>query len=83
MKIIKNNLKEDYNDSFKIIITGKGYDGMHDIFDMINYIKTIGNVGHSFDIVVDPDVKENTKTFGWDGDGADYIKTIEIEDIKK
>lgn len=44
---------------------------------MLEYIATNGNTGHSFEIVVDPDLKENRKIFGWDGDGSDMIKSIE------
>lgn len=45
---------------------------------LLNYIKDIGNVGHSFSIIVDPD-SDDTKNFGWDGDGSDYIEKIEVE----
>jgi hypothetical protein len=74
-------LKENYNDKFKIIIIGKGTDGMNHLSDMIKYIGEIGNTGHSFDILVDPDVKDYSKLFAWDGDGADYIDTVKIEKI--
>jgi hypothetical protein len=43
--------------------------------DLLNYIKTNGNTGHSFSIVVDPK-SPSMKTFGWDGDGSDSIKSI-------
>lgn len=42
---------------------------------LIEYIAANGNGGHSFDIVVDPG-SENEKSFGWDGDGSDFIKSI-------
>lgn len=41
--------------------------------DLLNYIKTNGNTGHSFSIVVDPK-SPSMKTFGWDG--GDSIKSI-------
>lgn len=44
---------------------------------LIEYIAKNGNTGHSFSIVVDPK-DENEKTFGWDGDGGDYIREVEI-----
>jgi len=47
--------------------------------DLLNYIKTNGNCGHSFSIVVDPK-SPSMKTFGWDGDGSDSIKSINCEE---
>ena len=46
--------------------------------ELLNYIKMNGNMGHSFDIVVDPDDKERRKSFDWDGDGSDCIKDIRV-----
>jgi hypothetical protein len=54
----------------------------HKLLKLINYIKEIGNVGHSFDIVVDPK-NDTKKTFGWDGDGWDKIKSVTIEDLEQ
>lgn len=45
---------------------------------LIEYIKSVGNNGHSFSIIVDPDTKDYTKTFDWDGDGGDSIQSIKI-----
>lgn len=42
---------------------------------LIEYIGKIGNVGHSFSIIVDPD-SDNEERFDWDGDGADSIRSI-------
>lgn len=47
---------------------------------LLNHIKNIGNVGHSFEIVIDPDNSETKLKVGWDGDGSDYIKKIKVED---
>lgn len=44
---------------------------------LLNHIKQIGNVGHSFSIIIDPE-GDNTEKFGWDGDGSDYIKEIKV-----
>lgn len=49
---------------------------------LLSHIQGTGNIGHSFDIIVDPDDKEHTKSFGWDGDGADYIKEIRFNGEK-
>lgn len=50
-----------------------------DLKEMLEYIGKNGNTGHSFRIVVDPDTKENTKEFYWDGDGADYIESVTVK----
>lgn len=42
--------------------------------ELLQYIKKIGNTGHSFSIVVDED-----KKFYWDGDGSDAIFEIKAE----
>mgnify|MGYP001428853326 CR=1 FL=1 len=46
--------------------------------ELIEYIAQIGNIGHSFSIVVDPNDSDYEKTFGWDGDGSDYIKELKV-----
>ena len=43
---------------------------------LIEAIGKHGNGGHSYDIVIDPDRKEEKETFFWDGDGSDYINSI-------
>ena len=49
---------------------------------LLTYIKRTGNIGHSFDIVVDPDNKEHKMSFGWDGDGSDSISSIKVNGKK-
>ena len=51
--------------------------------NLLKHIQEVGNVGHSFDILVDPDPNGETKKFGWDGDGSDYIKDIKVEEINE
>jgi hypothetical protein len=46
------------------------------LFDMMDYIKEIGNGGHSFKIVVDPEDSEYKREFSWDGDGGDKIISV-------
>lgn len=49
---------------------------------LLEYIKSNGNTGHSFGIVVDEG--ENKKDFYWDGDGLDRIESITpIKESKK
>ncbi len=65
------------NNKKKIIIDVVDIDNK--LENLLRHIQQVGNVGHSFDIIVDPDGE--TKKFGWDGDGADYIKDIKVEEV--
>jgi hypothetical protein len=49
--------------------------------ELLLYLKRIGNQGHSFAIVVDPD-QHGGKTFHWDGDGADSIGSVDVSKFK-
>lgn len=63
-------------DKMKVItITCRDQD--NSLEDLLNHIQGAGNVGHSFPIIVDEG--SEAKTFGWDGDGSDYIKKIKVE----
>lgn len=46
------------------------------LIELLNYIKELGNIGHSFTVVVDPGNTDHEKKFEWDGDGADHISNI-------
>lgn len=54
-------------------------DGGGRLEELIYYIKKIGNIGHSFDIIVDPDNSDYKMTYEWDGDGSDRINSIKID----
>lgn len=58
------------------LIVIRAHDGDRKLPALLDHIKSTGNIGHSFEIVVDPDNKEFRKVFGWDGDGADRINEI-------
>jgi len=45
---------------------------------MIDYIMHTAGIGHSFEVVVDPDMREYRKKFYFDGDGS-----FRIQDVKK
>jgi hypothetical protein len=65
---------EEKDKEFKTYtITAKDPEG--NLRDLLEYIKSLGNTGHSFEIVVDPN-KDDEKKFYWDGDGSDSIKNI-------
>ena len=61
----------------KIQIEANDEDGK--LSDLLNYIKHVGNIGHSFSIVVDPGDREHEKRFSWDGDGSDRINEIQVD----
>jgi hypothetical protein len=67
-------LNEDNNGCDEIII--KAIDKNHNLKKIIQEIQDRGNVGHSFNIIIDPD--DNPAKIGWDGDGSDKIKSIMI-----
>jgi len=64
----------------KITITANDSEG--NLEKMLNLIKELGNSGHSFSIVIDPD-SDNEETFSWDGDGSDKIDSIESESTEE
>jgi hypothetical protein len=49
---------------------------------MIEYINRCSAVGHSFNIVVDPDLSEYKKSFFADGDGSFRIKDVKNNGVK-
>jgi hypothetical protein len=54
--------------------------GAEQLNKLIEYIKTNGNTGHSFSIIVDPE-SETEEKFFWDGDGSDSIGDITVEQL--
>jgi hypothetical protein len=83
-EIDRPNLKNDlgkYDEEVEVSFKIKG-DGKRSIVEMLDYIAGIGSVGHSFEIVVDPESSEYRETFGFDGDGADRIDDIKIDGKK-
>jgi hypothetical protein len=80
-KAIENAKKNEKRTFSKFEIIASDQDG--GLEGLLNCIKDTGNIGHSFNIVVDPDNKEYRKEFGWDGDGADYIKEIKKTTIEE
>jgi hypothetical protein len=48
---------------------------------LLEYVQALGNPGHSFSIVVDPESSESKETFYFDGDGASAIYDIKSKDL--
>lgn len=68
------------NEPKKLVIECR--DSENSLARLIGYMQSIGNGGHSFGIIVDPDSKEYKKNFGWDGDGGDSIISVSLMDDK-
>lgn len=60
-------------------ITLEVSDPENQIAELLQTIKVIANSGHTFDIIVDPH-SESPRSFEIDGDGACYIKSIDLFD---
>lgn len=77
-------IKENKNDLSKTkIITIKVNDPTGDLENLLKCIKGTSDPGHTFDIIVDPTMRENTETFEIDGDGSFRIIDIKTEYIDK
>ena len=63
----------------KVEFLVKGDEGQ--MAKMIEHIRSSAIVGHSFEIVVDPDSDE-TRKFYADGDGAFFIKDVKVDGRK-
>jgi hypothetical protein len=73
---------EGANDDATLIVkTNKA--GAEALVPLLTHIKKAGDPGHSFSIVVDPDCSDYRETFGWDGDGSDRIKDIQVSEKVK
>lgn len=75
-KAVNEGLAEEDEYIYEI----KCRDGEGTLKEILECIKACGNIGHTFDVVVDPDKEEglSERKFNWDGDGADYISEINL-----
>ena len=64
----------------KVEFLVKGDEGQ--MAKMVEYIRSTAIVGHSFEIVVDPDSRETKRSFSADGDGAFFIKDVKVDGRK-
>jgi len=79
------NIK-DYNRASNIIeFECNSYTTKECMLPLIEHIAGIGNAGHSFEIIVDPESSESKRTFCFDGDGSHQINNIKVNsvDLKK
>jgi hypothetical protein len=63
-------------------LTIKIRDPEYQLVKLIEYIRVTAGPGHSFDIVVDPDMREHRKSFFIDGDGSFFIKEFTMNGKK-
>ena len=63
-------------------ITIKVRDYEDQLVRLIDYIMHTASIGHSFDVIVDPDMSEYRKSFFMDGDGVFFIKEIKMNGKK-
>lgn len=76
------NRGEDVEKNKKITVNfGHVYNNIMEnpLVRLVAALGYLGNVGHSFEIVLDPG-RETEITIDWDGDGVDYIKSIQCGD---
>lgn len=63
-------------------LTIKLRDHDNQLVSMIDYIRALAGPGHSFIVDVDPEMRENKKTFSMDGDGSFYIQEVKMNGKK-
>jgi hypothetical protein len=74
-----NKLEGDNGTEHEVSFVCKSGDGTHSLVNMLEQIRRQAAPGHSFSIVVDPDVKSEAESFGFDGDGSDHIEPNSIK----
>lgn len=52
------------------------------IQDLIETIKDYTQMGHTFEVVIDPGDSDYERSFYIDGDGSDKIRDVEVTEIK-
>lgn len=73
------DIKKAEGDNKTTLVVTASKEGAESLKKLLECIKEKGNVGHSFSIIVDPETKENNKTYDWDGDGGASIKSIVLK----
>lgn len=70
------------NESMDKVVKITISDPDNQIIQLLEYIKDLSLSGHTFDVVVDPDLSENKRSFWIDGDGCCRINSIsKIDDV--
>jgi len=79
-KLVKESLLLEKMEIDTITVTVRKGSG-EKMKEILECIKGVGNGGHTFSIVIDPEEKEklSERTFEWDGDGQDRIENVELK----
>lgn len=79
-KLVKESLLTEKMETEQVIAYVRKGSG-ENLKKILDCIQGVGNAGHTFTVVVDPDEKEqlSERTFEWDGDGSDRIDSVEIK----
>ena len=72
-----NEKAEEYSYPYKITILCTG-GAVSDLVPLLEKCRVAGAVGHTMQIVTDPDMREAQEQFLFDGDGASGIKGITV-----
>lgn len=70
-------IKESYRKDIHLVVN----DSEGSIRKLIETIQDYTQMGHSFEVVIDPGDSDYEKSFYIDGDGSDKIEDIDIEEI--
>ena len=71
-------LNESYQKELHLTVS----DSEGSIQDLIETIKDYTQMGHTFEVVIDPGDSDYERSFYIDGDGSDKIRDIEVTEIK-
>lgn len=68
------------HDEYIMTVRVRDYDKQ--LIKLVAYIRALAGPGHSFNVDVDPDMRENNKKFGMDGDGSFSIQSIKMNGVE-
>lgn len=71
---------EFYADAFKIEIFCSAQ-AVEELLSLLKSIQHQGAIGHSADIIIDPDSKDKAQGFFFDGDGSSKIQEIKVKQL--
>lgn len=72
------DLRDEYEKHIILTVTDRD----DNLLNLLNHIKSVANMGHSFTIVADPG-SEGEEKFYIDGDGMDHIHDITTDKYKE
>ena len=71
---------EFYADAFKIeIFCSK--QAIEDLLPLLRSLQAQGSVGHTANVVIDPESRERAEAFCFDGDGSSKIQEIKVKQL--